>query len=301
MLTHNWVAPGLGLAIALLLLGSLLATGVDVFMKAYQDSGGIYQYLFLRQCLVALLLLPLFLRQSPEKKQLKGAKVQCLRANLTVIGGASAFVAVGDLSLATANVIFYTSPVITLLLAAWWFNEKLYRFRLINITLCFMGVVIALQPDSWGIGIFAGFATAICIACYNLLVRLVPNSVSTLSVMFWSATLSLPIMGGLALFNWQPWNSDLAILVVGSALCVSGYQICCIIAYRNVEAGAVAIAEYSGLVFAAIFGWLLFAEALDIWTALGILFIILPIACQSILEYRYQTKPSSSPQLKHGK
>ncbi|BDX08551.1 membrane protein [Planctobacterium marinum] len=274
------------LAVIFLLVGNLFATGADVFVKNWADASGIYQYLFLRQCLLAACLYPLFRRLPQDARVLRRGRLQAFRANLTVIGGACVFVALTELTLATANVLFYASPVLTLLLAAWWFKEPLHKFRLFNIACCFAGVVVALQPDSGGLGILAGLAAALCIACHNLLVRYIPSSTPTIAVMFWGTVLSIPLMAILSVFNWQPFSLPMLYLVVGSAVCVCGYQLCCIVAYRRAEAGAIALAEYSGLVFAALLGWWLFSENIDIWTATGMAMIIFPIFWQTVIEHK---------------
>lgn len=272
---------GLLLAVLFLLLGNLFATGADGFVKSFPDVSGIYQYLFLRQVLLLMVILPFFLRQPKAERRLKRGRVQLVRANLTAIGGACVVVAVSELSLATANVLFYASPVLTLVLAAWWFKEPLHKHRIINIVCCFIGVIVAMRPDSLGPGILAGLAAAVCIACYNLLVRFIPDNTSTVSIMFWGTALSLPLITCLALFDWRPLNIELFYLVLGSALCLCAYQLCCILAYRKAEAGAIAVAEYSGLVFAAFVGWYWFAESLEIWTLAGMVLIILPILWQT--------------------
>ena len=232
--------------------------------------------------------------QPKEQQVLVVARIQTLRANLIAIGGACVFIALTELSLATANVLFYTSPVITLLLAVWWFNEKLHIHRIFNILCCFVGVIVALRPDSGGLGIFAGLAAALCIASHTLLVRFIPTSTSHISIMFWSAILSLPLIFALSLLGWQPLSWDMFYLVVGTAFCVAGYQLACIVAYRKVEAGAIAVIEYSGLIFAAILGWWMFNEALEIWTVIGMALIILPIIFQTLLEHRKNKSQSGS-------
>lgn len=279
-------APVILLALCFLLLGNLFATGADVFVKLFSSSSGIYQYLFLRQLLIALCLFPFFINQVPASRKLERGKIQLVRANLTVVGGACVVIAVTELTLATANVLFYASPVITLLFAAWWFKETLHKHRILNLICCFVGVIVALRPDSAGLGVIAGLGAAICIACHNLLVRYIPKSTSSFSVMFWGTVLSLPLLALLSLTNWQPLTTEMFYLVAGSAICLFGYQMCCIVAYRKAEAGAIAIAEYSGLIFAALLGWWMFSESIEILTIAGIALIILPIVFQTIVEHQ---------------
>ncbi len=272
------------LGLLLLILGNLLATFVDVLVKLFDDVSGIYQYLFLRQATLFLLILPFFLLQPKAKRKLSHTSVHLLRAGLTSIGGGCVVLALKMMGLASANVVFYAAPVLTMLFAAWLLQEKLHSSRLVAIVCCFLGVVLALRPEGFNFGVLAAATAAVCIAGYNLSVRLFGGYVSTVSVMFWGCVFTLPTFFVLSLFNWQPLSLELVYLVLGSALCLAGYQLCCVFAYSNAEAGAITIAEYAGLVFAAWFGWLWFHEEVDIWMAAGIALIILPMLWHSKVE-----------------
>lgn len=274
------------LAFAALLLGNLFAAFADVVVKAFGSASGIYQYLLLRQVLLICMILPFFLRQTQAQRRPTAIKLHIARGNLIVVGGSCVVVAVMQLPLATANVIFYTAPIITLLLAALWLQEPLHRHRLFNLVCCLVGAAVALRPDHAGWGVLAAFAAAFVIGLYNLMVRFYPKDISTVSVMFWGAVTPLPLLAIVAAFHWQPWSMEMLYLIVGSTICVGGYQLFSTLAYRRVEAGAIAIAEYSGLIYAAILGWWLFAETLDVWTLAGITLIILPMLAQAWLEQK---------------
>lgn len=276
------------LAFIILILGNLFATFVDVIVKALAADISVYQYLFFRQITVLLMMLPFWLRLSAKHKQPGNIKVHCFRALMTNIGAPAAVIALLYLPLATANVIFYAAPMITLLLAAILFKEKLTKQRVLVTVLGFTGVAIALRPEYMGFAGLLAFCTAIAVAAYNVSVKWLPKGSSTVSTIFWSNLLAIPLIGLIAAFNWQPITQELIILSIGSCVCLVAYQGCCIIAFQKADASAIAVAEYSGLIFAAGLGWLIFNELLDLWTLIGIALIVLPIIWQSWREHQHE-------------
>jgi len=277
-------------AFAILILGNLFATFVDVIVKLLAADVSVYQYLFIRQVLVLFLVLPWWIK-LPRAKQAPGnIKVHAFRALMTNIGAPCAVIALLYLPLATANVIFYAAPMITLVMAALLFKESVGRHRILVTLLGFVGVAIALRPEYFGVAGLLAFCTAMAIAAYNLSVKWLPKGSSTINTIFWSNLFAVPLIGAIALFNWQPVTQDLILLCIGSCLCLMVYQGSCIIAFQKADASAIAVAEYSGLIFAAVLGWLIFNESLDSWTTLGIGLIILPIIWQSWFEHQSEIR-----------
>ncbi|WP_196139713.1 DMT family transporter [Aliikangiella sp. G2MR2-5] len=275
------------LAIISLIAGNLFATFVDVIVKLTAAEVSVYQYIFLRQLAVFTILLPFWLRLSKVQRNPINLKVHCARAVLTNIGGPSAVIAILYLPLATANVIFYSAPLITVLMAKLFFRESITRERLI-VTLCgFAGVIVAFRPEYIDLAGFLALVTAFAVAGYNISVKWLPTS-HPLNTLFWSNLLTLPITGAIAVFYWQPITQELLILASGACVCLLIYQACCVYAFQRADASAISVAEYSGLIFAALLGWLIFDEAVDIWTISGITLIVLPIMWQSWRENRSQ-------------
>ncbi|MCY7295708.1 DMT family transporter [Alteromonas sp. a30] len=204
---------------------------------------------------------------------------------MILVGGACVVVTLSYLPLSTAHVVFYTTPIFTLLIALWLFNEAVQKHRIINVMLCFVGVLIALKPNDFGWGVTAGIAASLCVAVYNLTTRIIPSHISSMSVFYWSTACSLPLLGLLSLTDWQPFTKELWYLIFGSAISLGIYQITCVFAYRKAEAGGIVIAEYSGLIFALALGWWFFGENIDSTMLLGITFIIGPMLWQTRIEH----------------
>lgn len=70
--------------------------------------------------------------------------------------------------------------------------------------------------------------------------------------------------------------------VLGSALFILGYNVTVLLAYRHVDAGRVTAAEYSGLLWAFVLGWLIFREVPDAWFWLGASLIAGPLMIQGL-------------------
>lgn len=283
---HGLTSSTIIWALLILILGNLFATFSDVIVKLLDANVSIYQYLFIRQLILVLVIVPFWLKLPIAHRDIGSLKVHSFRALMTNIGAPCAVIALLHLPLATANVIFYTAPLLTLLLAAIIFAENLTRQRILITISGFCGVAIALRPESIGFAGLIAFGTAFAVAAYNLSVKWLPKSSSTINTIFWSNLLALPLIAIIAAFNWQPLTQELIVLAVGSCVCLVAYQGCCIIAFQKAEASAITVAEYSGLVFAALLGWIIFKESVDVWTLVGITLIILPIVWQSWFEYQ---------------
>jgi drug/metabolite transporter (DMT)-like permease len=274
------------LAVFALIVGNLFATFADVIVKYIAIESAVFQYIFIRQFIVVILITPFWLRLPKKTRELTQPKVYAFRACLTAIGAPATVLALLHLPLATANMIFYLAPFITLVLGLVLFKEAMHSHRFAVVLLGFLGVFIALKPDYIGVEALYALITAVAVACFNVSVKWLPKKNSTVVALFWTNVFALPILSIGAYIYWQPVTMDLLILCVSTCVCFIIYQACCIYAFQNADVGAVTVAEYSGLVFAIILGWLAFDEAIDARTIIGASLILLPIMWQSHYEYR---------------
>ena len=63
----------------------------------------------------------------------------------------------------------------------------------------------------------------------------------------------------------------------GSALFILGYNMTVLLAYQQVDANQVTSAEYTGLIWAVLIGWVGFHEMPDLWFAVGSAMIVVPL------------------------
>lgn len=264
-------------ALVALILGNLAASLSDVSVKMLNGNISPFQYMFVRQLVSLLIILPLWLRQPRQQRQLSNIKTTALRAHLVLIGSGCMLVAITYLPLATANAVFYAAPILMLPLSMWLLKEKPTNNKILATLFGFCGVLIVLRPQHfhWA----AGFAlvTAFTLALFNILAKRIPAQQTVVTTLMWTSMFSLPIAAILASSNWQPMTFGQAGWIAFSALLILSYNGLAVFAYQKAAANQIALAEYSGLLFVVFFGVIWFDEIPDVLTWLGIVMIVLPL------------------------
>ena len=270
--------------VAILTLGSLIVSFNDVIVRLLSSKGNIFQYLLARQLMMTAFIVPFWLRQSKSKRSQGMPWVQISRAHLLILGSGGVFIALKYMSLATANAVFYTAPIFTIVFATLFFKDKIRIYQMATASIAFVGMLLTVKPDGISWAIIAALVTAVTLALSNLLPRVLKHDTTNLSIMFWNNFYTLPTLVVLGLIFWEPISSDFLLFCLASCICSIAYQYSTVIAYRRVNASIIAIIEYSGLVFVALLGWLFFDEKLDSVAIFGIVLIIVPMVFQSYLD-----------------
>lgn len=278
------------LAILLLVIGNLAASLSDVAVKILDGGVPVYQYVFIRQLLSALVILPLWLRQPSEQRKLRKPILNIFRAHILIIGSGCMVVAVTHLPLATANAIFYAAPLLMLPLSTLLLKETPPFGKVIATIIGFVGVLVVLRPSEFHWAAVFALGTAMTIALFNITARQLPVEQSIVTTLFWTSVLSLPLTASVALVNWTPIDSHVLLLILGSASLILLYNGLAVAAYQKAQAGHIAVAENSGLLFVTLFGVMWFDEVPDWLTAVGILMIVAPLIPWHSLRGRRATK-----------
>ena len=263
-------------AVLLLIMGNLVATFCDAFIKAAGQDIPVFQFIFIRAICTFLLLLP-FYRFVDWKAPLRGAKLHLLRGNLWILSSLLLIISLQVLPLATANAIFYTAPIIIVVLSTLLMKERLTRLIVLAVAGGFIGILIILRPSEFDWGILSALAFSFVLAINSLLIRKMPQGQTLLHGLLMTQFFALPFSFILCFWEGAAWNLDMIAYAIGSAICSIGYSVAVMLAYRYVAASKVASAEYTGLIFAVLVGWIVFNETPDIWLGLGALFIVIPI------------------------
>jgi len=284
--------PVVTVAIIFLVTGNLSASISDVAVKLLDGAVSPFQYVFIRQLLCVLILLPFWINTSVSKRQAGSIKVTLLRAHLVLVGSGFLMVALTHLPLTTANAVFYTAPLIMLPLSALILGEKMSSTKIIATLIGFTGVLIVLRPSQLHWATIFALGCAFTLALYNVLVKNLPTTQPVTVTLFWTSLMSLPVSGAFAIFFWQPISWFELMLITASALFTMGYHGCAVSAYKSSNTSQIALAEYSGLIFVTLFGITWFDEVPDWLTIVGIFLIILPIILR-----RQKSKPLIKPKL----
>ncbi|HET8800344.1 MAG TPA: DMT family transporter [Marinobacter sp.] len=263
-------------AILLLVIGNAMALISDVFIKLLEPGAPVFQFAFLRCVLTLAFLLPLA-GKLDRNNLFGGLKIHAIRAHIHLAGILCMVVALGNLPLATANAVFYAAPILVMVLSVFIFREQLTPLSVFAVFSGFAGIVVILRPVEFNWAAIAALASAFALAINAVMVRQLPKQQSTVHKLFLNYLLILPAAGALAWWEGAGWHPELLVSALGSALFILGYNITVLLAYRQVDANQVTSAEYTGLIWAVLIGWIGFNEVPDLWFTVGSAMIVVPL------------------------
>jgi drug/metabolite transporter (DMT)-like permease len=269
----------------LLIVGNLIAVISDALIKSVGNDVPVFQFVLFRQVSAVLFLLPFCLLSRPTHF-MEGFKWHAIRAHVWLLGAIFMVFAISSLPLATANAIFYAAPLMMLPIAALFFKEQLSKQSVAAAIMGFLGVLVIIRPDQIDWAAISAFVVAMSIAVNNLLIRKIPREQSVMHTLLMTNLAGIPVALLLVFIEGKPWDWSAFPVAAGSSLFIMIYAATCVLAYRSVESNKIASAEYSGLIGAAVIGFIWFDELPDIFMAIGTVMIIVPLIWLSKRERR---------------
>lgn len=183
------------------------------------------------------------------------------RAALGLMSMCFVFSTVLLLPLAEATTLQFTLPIFATILGAVVLREPTGWHRWSAVGVGFLGVLIVTQPGTGhmaALGIATGLTGAFLAASVTILLRQISRTESAPTIVFWFSLLSLPPLGiGFAIYGqphpWETWALMMSVGLVGGIA-----QLMMTASLGVAPVSAVVPADYSGLVWAALLGWLAF-------------------------------------------
>lgn len=199
-----------------------------------------------------------------------------LRTLTAVLNGIAGFYAFSMLPLAQCYAIFFAMPVLITLMAIPLLGEKIGLRRGIAVVVGLIGVGIVLRPGDvdLNLGHLAALTAALMGAMTSVIVRKIGHAERSVVLMLYPMMGNFVVMALALPFVYRPMPIEhLGLLAVMAGLgLMAGLLI--IMAYRMAPAVIVAPMQYSQILWAALFGSLLFGEEIDLWTGIGAAVII---------------------------
>ncbi|OWK33071.1 DMT family transporter [Sphingomonas mucosissima] len=250
-------------AIGLRLTSVALFATMNVVIKLAEAHGAaLGEILFWRQ-FGAALLVGAIVGTGPGFASLKtqrfGAHV--LRCVIGLTAMSLTFWTLLLLPLAEATTIGFSMPIFATVLGALVLHEATGWRRWAAVLAGFIGVLIVTQPGDGHIpllGIATGLGAAFCTACISILLRTIGKTEAGLTTVFWFSTLSLvplSLVYASSVKAHPPlvWALLLAIGLLGGVAQIA--------MTRSLQLGAVSLVvpmDYTALLWATLFGWLMF-------------------------------------------
>lgn len=261
-------------AIGFRLLSVLAFATMGAFIKIAETRGAkLAELLFFRQALA----LPVVCATVMIGPGLTTLRTQRLPAHIlrTSIGLASMsfmFTTVILLPLAEATTLQFTVPIFATILGAVVLREATGKHRWAAVIAGFIGVVIVAQPGSGHIpllGAATGLAAALLSATVSILLRHIGKTEPATTTVFYFSLLSLVPLAPFFLMSvgaHDPWTWGLLVLI---GLTGGVGQIGMTNSLSLAPVAVVVPMDYSGLIWATLYGWVLFSVLPTAWTWVG--------------------------------
>lgn len=201
-----------------------------------------------------------------------------VRALSLVVSSLSVGMALHRMPQADTTAITFLAPMLVALLAFPVLGERIGLWGWAAALMGFGGVLLIARPGSGldGVGIFFALLAAVANATYQMLSRLLATTEKAVSMLFYTA-LAGSVVFGLALpWTWE--NQAPSALEVGLFFCTGALgglgHYFFTQAYRFAPTSVLGPIIYLQLLWAALLGWLIFGNAPDGWSLLGMAVIV---------------------------
>jgi drug/metabolite transporter (DMT)-like permease len=261
--------------IALMVLAIFMFSFGDAMGKFLVGTYSVGQLLFLRACAALLLMSPLIWRQRHDFFHLERPWLQLLRVTLSTLDVAGFFLASVYLPLADVITYYLAGPIFVTAMSAIFLGEKVGWRRWTAILIGFCGVLIALRPSAQTVSLPALIALggSLSFATLMLITRSLRKTPDI--VMASSQFVGTFLLGAvLSAFHWvPPTPSSLGIFALAG--CISVTALFCVNRSLKLAPASVVVPyQYSMIVWAVIFGFVVFGDVPQVATIVGAAIII---------------------------
>lgn len=249
----------------------------DVFIKLLGQTYSPVQIIFF-SVLFSFPLATVMLMRDTTKGDLRPVHPgwTFLRTFAGVTTALSAFFAFTILPLAQTYAILFSTPLLITVLSIPVLGERVGLHRWAAVICGLIGVLVVLRPGSvpLGVGHLAALGAAVGSALVSVTTRRIGKDERIAVLMLYPMVTSFTVMACLLPIVYEPM--PLAHMGMAGIIAALGFvaALAMISAYRTADAAIVAPMQYSQMLWAALFGALVFGENTDLMTWVGAAIII---------------------------
>ena len=261
------------------LFAILCLASMGALIKLAEARGaGLSEILFFRQAMAVPIVLA-WLSMGPGIATIRTGRIgaHVTRTAVGLIGMVFNFGAVLLLPLAEATTLQFTVPIFATILGALVLREGVGRHRWVAVLIGFAGVLVVAQPSGGHfplVGTVVGLVAAFFVAIISILLRQLGKTESAGTTVFWFSVLSLPPLAIAYCFDLRTHDPGTWAMLIGIGLVGGAGQLGLTAALRFAPVSSVVPMDYSSLVWATLYGWLLFGVLPTPYTWIGAPIII---------------------------
>jgi len=205
------------------------------------------------------------------------SRLQVLRAALFGLVFCLYVYSLKYLAMVTAIALFLTLPFFMLMVSRAFHNEKITIRNMFSTLGGFMGVILIMQPDfsDYGLVMLVPIVAAILTAFSFSISKSLSDELDPISININSTVILFVFSLPLALYDWQPVQAGdwVPLLLIGI---FGGVAIIAFTAAVGIsKISLLAPYQYFSVVWAALFGWIIWADVPTLMACFGIALIVL--------------------------
>ncbi|WP_246449941.1 DMT family transporter [Qipengyuania soli] len=263
-----------GFALALRLCAAFTLATLVMLVKYTAESGVHFGEILFWRASLTVPMLGLWLAAQGQLSRLRTNRMPAhiRRAVLGMIGMALTFGAPILLPLAESTTLGFTTPIFAVILSALLLRETVGPWRWGAVIAGFLGILVITQPGQSHMpmfGVIVGLSGAFMVAVISIQLRDLGRTDEPIAIVFWFSAWSTAVFAlGLPFFieahSPKQW---LLLLAIGALGCVA--QLLLTASLRFGQVASVIVMDYSSLIWATLYGWMIWNRLPPTTTWLG--------------------------------
>ena len=264
-----------------LVLASLFFSIMTVCVKKIDARIPVYELVFFRS-LISISITSFIIKKREINPWGNNKKLLVIRGLLGTLALLSIFYAIRNMPLSISTVIQYTYPIFISIFAAIFINEKVTKNIFFGLIFGWLGILILLNPSQiadlnleiTNKSVSIAFLGAISTALAYVTVKKLSYNEDVFVIIKYFPLVSLIVLSPYVIFNWITPNLFELIWIIGIGIFTQLGQTFLTIGLKNMEASEASSINYLQVVFASIWGILIFEEIINIKFILGSILVL---------------------------
>lgn len=211
-----------------------------------------------------------------NKDNLSLMMVRAIAGTVGILGN---FYAIDHLMLSDATMLNKLSPFFAIIFSIFLMNEKVSLSQSLIVICAFIGALFVVKPTfdnvnllAAAIGFLGGLGAGLAYTCVR---KLGTKGEKSSRIVFFFSTFSCLVTFPYILFAYEPMTVLQLICLLCAGLAAAGGQFAVTAAYTYAPAKEISVYDYSQVIFAALYGLIMFGQIPDSLSIIGYLIIIL--------------------------
>ncbi|MEE2761238.1 MAG: DMT family transporter [Pseudomonadota bacterium] len=257
--------------IILMIIATILLTTMSGVVRIIAEEMHPFQVAFIRNFFGLIMLLPILTRQGLAPLRTSNLGLMVARGFFNAIAMLAYFLALGMMPLAELSALSFTVPLFVTILVVPFLGEHLGPRRIASLVIGFSGALVILRPGAEIVDISAVFAlgSSLSWAVAVIIIKHLSRTNSTVTITIYGMLFLTLFTMMPALFVWRWPTPEEYIWLIGIAALGTIGQLAFAQALKNADASLIMPFDFTKLIWASLFGILIFSEAPSIWTFVG--------------------------------